>query len=99
MLSEYGKLNRTFTLATLHYGGRRIAVKDHRKHVTAGIAASASGFLAPLFSIASGKSNIKVVGAFPGKLIPISGWVIELAHENRLVPALHSNMYDFKWLN
>ena len=55
MLTEYEKRIRTFTSATSHHGGRRIAVKDHRKHVTSGIAASASGLLAPLFLIASGK--------------------------------------------
>ena len=40
-----------------------------------------------------------MVGAIPGKIIPVSGWVIELAHENGLVPALHSTICDSKWLN
>ena len=55
MLAEFCKWIHTFTFATSHHVERRLTVKDHGKHVNAGIAASASGLFAPLFLIATGK--------------------------------------------
>ena len=54
-LAEFDTRIRTFTSATSHHRGRHLAVEEHGKHVTVGIAASASGRFGLLFLIASGK--------------------------------------------
>lgn len=58
VLPEFGKLTKCYAPSSSNRGGARVTVKDHGKHVTAGLAASASGRIAPPFLIAAGKKKM-----------------------------------------
>jgi len=53
--AEYGTKLRCYAPASGNQGGARRAAKDHGRHVTAGIAVSAVGDIAPLFLAVAGK--------------------------------------------
>ena len=56
---ELGKLQIKFTLSNSSKGGHVFSQTDEGKHITVVVTASASGMLAPPFSVADGKKIMK----------------------------------------